>query len=74
MVFDGAADEHIVIAVAPVGRQAALQPVDSLCEEIKEAVAALLHHRPAFRPPLVSVFQQEVGGETGEDDFPGGIL
>jgi len=44
--------------------------VDPLGEEVETAVAALADHRPAVGPPRVGVLQQEVGGETGEDEAP----
>ena len=44
--------------------------MDPLGEEIETAVAALADHRPTVGPPRVGVLQQEVGGETGEDEAP----
>lgn len=70
LVLDGAADYHIVVAVSPVVRDALQETVDPLGEEVETAVTALADHRPAVGPPRVGVLQQEVGGETGEDEAP----
>ena len=70
LIFHRTADEHIVIALAPVRRQAVRQPVDAFGEEIEPAVAALAHHPPALRPPGVRVLQKEIRGEAGEYNLP----
>lgn len=74
LVFDGAANQHVVVAVAPVGRDALHEEVYALGEEVKPQVGTLSHHGPALGTPGVGILQQEVGGEAGEDHAAGGYL
>lgn len=74
LVFDGAAHQYVVVAVAPVGRDALHEAVYAFGEEVKPQVGALSHHCPAFRTPSIGILQQEVGGEAGEDHTAGGYL
>ena len=70
LVLDGAAHKHIVVAVAPVVGDALRKAVDAFGEEIEPEVTSLSHHLPAFGAPRVGVFQQKIGGEAGENQFP----
>ena len=74
LIFDGAAHQHIVVAVAPVGRDALHKAVYAFGEEVKPQVGALSHHGPALRTPGVGVLQEEVGGEASENHTAGGYL
>lgn len=74
LIFDGAAHQHIVVAVAPVGRDALHEAVYTFGEEVEPQVGTLSHHGPAFRTPSIGILQQEVGGEAGENHTAGGYL
>lgn len=67
LVLDGAAHQHIVVALAPVVGEALHEAVDALGEEIEPEVAPFTHHLPALAAPRVGILEQEVGGEAGED-------
>ena len=74
LVFDGAAHQHVVVAVTPVGRDALHEAVYAFGEEVEPQVGTLSHHGPALGTPGVGILQQEVGGEAGEDHAAGGYL
>ena len=67
LVLHRASHDDIVVAFAPVVGHARHETVDALGEEEKPEVAPPFHHLPAIRPPRIGIFQQEVGGEAGED-------
>ena len=69
LIFDGAADNNIVVAIAPVVGNTFHETVNSLSEKEKAEVATPLDHLPTLGPPLVGIFQKEIRGETGENDF-----
>ena len=75
LILHRAAYQHIVIPIAPIFGNAIHEAVNAFGEEIEPQVAPLLHHQPALLAPLVSVGEQEVGSEAGENylaalDFP----
>ena len=67
LVFAGAADRDIVVAIAPVIRQSLIETVRPLRDKEEVEIGALLHHCPGFRPPFVRSGMEEVGGEAGHD-------
>ena len=69
LVFYRAAYDDVIITGSPVGRQAFVQPVDTFREEIEKAVPPCPYHPPALRAPVVSVLEEKVGGEAGENDL-----
>lgn len=64
LVFDGASYAYVVVAVAPVGRQASVEAVDAFGEEKESAVAAQTYDVPYLAAPWVGLFYEKVGGET----------
>ena len=58
-------DVDILIPLAPVRGQAALQPQDALGDEQKLQVAAPADHLPGAVPPRVGLLQQKVGAKAG---------
>ena len=68
LIFDGAAYHNVVVALAPVRREALGETVDALCEKVEPAIGALPHHAPAVLPPWVGVLQQEIRRETGQNN------
>lgn len=71
LVLDGAADGNVVITLAPVGRQALNQTVDTFRDHHKVEVTPYANHLPGLRAPCVGIFYKEVGGETGVDHRAG---
>ena len=69
LVFHCTAYHDIVVAVGPVVRGTFHKPVDAFGEEKEPQVASLLDHSPAFGPPGVCVFQEEIGSKAGKDDL-----
>ena len=69
LIFHRASHNDIVIALAPVVGHTFHETVDALGEEKETEVAPLLHHPPTFRSPFVRVFQEDIGGETSEDNL-----
>ena len=69
LILHGASYDDVVVAVAPVVGHTLHETVDAFGEEVEPEVAPLPYHLPAFRSPLVRVFQQEVGGEAGKDQI-----
>ena len=69
LVFHRTSHNDIVVAIAPVVGHTFHETVDTFGEEKEPEVTPLLHHAPAFRPPLVRVFQEEIGGKAGEDNL-----
>ena len=69
LVLHRAADDDVVVAVAPILRDALQEAVDTFGEEVEMEVAPDTHHLPALGPPRVCVLQEEVGGKAGKDDF-----
>ena len=66
LVLHCTAHDYIVVAVAPVFGNALQESVYTLREEVEPEVVPPLYHLPAFRPPQVSVLEQEIRGEAGE--------
>ena len=71
LILHRAADDDILITVTPIRRQTALKPIDTLREKIEHTVTSKPHHPPAFRPPLISVLQQEIRREARKHHLPG---
>ena len=74
LIFDRAADDDILISVAPVGRQYGGQPVNALGEEEEPQVVADAHHLPGLGTPGVGLLQQKIRCEAGVDHLAGGDL
>ena len=71
LVLHRAADDDILVPVAPVRRQTPFQTVNPFCKEIEHTVAPKAHHFPTFRPPRIRVLQQEIRSEAREDNLAG---
>ena len=69
LVLHRAADEDIVVAVAPIRRKTLFQTVNPFGEKVEIEVLPLSYHIPTLLPPRVSLFQQEVGGKAGKYHF-----
>ncbi len=69
LIFYRAGNGHMVISVAPIGRQGYPETLDSLSGNDERQVTALPYHRPRLGSPLVGLFEKEIGGETGIDPF-----
>ena len=69
LILHRATHDDIVVAVAPVVGHTFHKTVDALGEKEKPEIAPLFHHQPTFRPPFVSIFQKEIGSETGKHQF-----
>ena len=70
LIFDRAADKNVVIAVAPIIGKPLREPVDTLREEVEQAVRAFFYHLPAIRAPIVRVAKQEIRSKAGENNLP----
>ena len=64
LILHRAANEHIIVSVSPIVRNALHKSLNSLRKKIKQAVASLSHHTPAFCPPFIRIFQQKVGSKA----------
>ena len=71
LVFTGAAYDHIIIAVSPVGRHTFPKALNAFREKVKHTIAAVFYHFPAFIAPLIRVLQQKIRGKAGHDDGTG---
>ena len=70
LILHRAPYDDIVIAVAPVVGHAFQETVDAFGEKVELEVAPPPDHFPAFRPPGIGIFQQEIGCKTGEHQLP----
>ena len=61
LVFNGAADGHVFIAVCPIVRDALRKALDALDQKQKCAVLPLPDHLPAVGAPGVCLFDQKIG-------------
>lgn len=68
-IFDRAADDHVVVAVAPIVRQALRQALNPLGEKKKLQIGPFAHHAPAISAPSVRLFQQKIGGKANVDQL-----
>ena len=67
LVLHRATHQHVVVSIAPVGRDALHKAVYPLCEEIKPQILPHPHHLPTLLTPRVGILKQKIGGETGEN-------
>ena len=61
LILDGTSHGHVVIAVAPVGREAPVEALDALGEEKETAVPAPAYNLPYPVAPSVGLLYQQVG-------------
>jgi len=64
LIFHGAADNHIVPAIAPIRGNTIHKPFDPLGQEKELAVLPLTNYIPAFHPPGIGILQQKVRGKA----------
>ena len=69
LVLDRASHDDILVAVAPVIGHTFHETIDAFSEKEEPEIASPLHHLPTIRSPRVRIFQQEIGGEAGKDNF-----
>ena len=63
LILHSAADADMVVAFAPVLREALHKPFYALCEEIECAISSLADNIPDFISPFIGFLNQKIGGE-----------
>ena len=71
LVFARDADAHVIVPFSPIVREVDHEALDPFREKQKPTIPPLSYHPPSLETPLVTLIQQEVGGEARPKECPG---